>query len=287
MDSSIGTTLAPVAVAIRAGEHACCRFAAPEDRARLAAAFVRDELWRGHRVLYLCDRGYASDAIARLTALSDQVGPAIERRQLEFRVAHDAYFPDGKFEIERMLSLIREEHARALADGYEGLGLIGEAGRALGESPWFELFAEYEHRLPDLLRDRTLSLFCQYDHRDFAAGALSEIAEAHTVDVSPELAPIGRDGYLAAARIRPSEALRLAGELDFASADTLAGVLAAHFHGELRLDLADLEYVDVSGMRALRGRVGQPIRITAASESVRRLVDLLAWDTDPDVAVTA
>ena len=215
----------------------------------------------------------------------DQVEPAIERRQLEFRASRDVYLPDGKFEIERMLSLIREEHARALADGYEGLGLTGEVDQCLGEAPWFDLLSEYEHRIADLLRGGTLSLLCQYDHRVFGAGALSEIAEAHAVDVSPELAPIGRDGYLAAARIRPLETLRLAGELDFGSADALADVLAAHFHGELRLDLADLEYVDISGMRALRGRVGRPIHITAASESVRRLVDLLAWDTDPDVAV--
>jgi ABC-type transporter Mla MlaB component len=276
-----------VAVAIRAGEHACCRFAAPEDRTRLAAAFVRDELWRGHRVVYLCDRGVASDVVARLAAFSDQIEPAVARSQLIVRPARDAYFLDGKFEIERMLAMIREEHGRALADGCDGLGMTGEVSQVLGEPPWFELLSEYEHRMVDLLSGGSLSLFCQYDHRGFGAGALTEIAEAHSVDVSPELAPIGRDAYLAAARIRPPETLRLAGELDYASADTLAGVLAAHFHGDLRLDLADLEYVDVAGMRALRGRVGQPIQITSASDSVRRLVELMAWDTDPDVAVTA
>jgi ABC-type transporter Mla MlaB component len=284
---SIGTELAPVAIAIRAGEHGCCRFAAAADRARLAAAFVRDELWRGHRVLYLCDRGETADVIARLSALSNEIEPALARGQLEVRPARDAYFAGGTFETERMLAFIQDEHSRALADGYDGLGLTGELSHRLGEPPWFALLSEYEQRLADLLCGGSLSVFCQYDHREFAAGALSEIAETHAVDASPELAPIGRDGYLAAARIRPSETLRLSGELDFASADTLADVLAAHFHGDLRFDLADLEYVDVSGMRALRGRVGQPIHITAASASVRRLLDLLAWDTDPDVVVTA
>jgi hypothetical protein len=40
-------------------------------------------------------------------------------------------------------------------------------------------------------------------------------------------------------------------------------------------------------MRALRGRKGQEMTIAAASESVRRLVGLLGWDTDPAVHVSA
>jgi hypothetical protein len=39
------------AVAIRPGEHACCRLAGAEDREALAAAYVRDGLMRGHKVV--------------------------------------------------------------------------------------------------------------------------------------------------------------------------------------------------------------------------------------------
>ena len=81
--------------------------------------------------------------------------------------------------------------------------------------------------------------------------------------------------------------MRLAGELDFGCAAVLASVLDTHFHGPLSLDLDDLTYVDVTGMRALRGRKGQPLTIHAASDAVRRLAELLAWDTDPDVEVLA
>jgi hypothetical protein len=48
-----------------------------------------------------------------------------------------------------------------------------------------------------------------------------------------------------------------------------------------------LTYVDVAGMRALRGRTGQPVAIDGASEPVMRLAELLAWDTDPDVDLRA
>ena len=112
---------------------------------------------------------------------------------------------------------------------------------------------------------------------------MTELAAHHDVDASPELAAIGRDGPVSAARVRGSQALRLAGELDFDGAPAVADVIAAHFHGPLRLDLADLSYIDVAGMRALRGRTGQQVTIAGASEAVRRVAELLAWDTDPDV----
>jgi hypothetical protein len=37
-------------------------------------------------------------------------------------------------------------------------------------------------------------------------------------------------------------------------------------------------------MRALRGRIGEQLTIVAASNQVRRLIELVGWDTDPDVA---
>jgi len=54
-----------------------------------------------------------------------------------------------------------------------------------------------------------------------------------------------------------------------------------------RLGILDpgLHRVDVVGMRELRGRPGErSIAIVAASEAVRRLSDLMGWDTDPGVA---
>jgi hypothetical protein len=78
---------------------------------------------------------------------------------------------------------------------------------------------------------------------------------------------------------------RLAELMERADVVAPADVLDAHFHGPLRLDLADLEFVDVAGMRALRGHKGQQLTIAGASPPVRRLLGLLGWDTDPSVQV--
>jgi anti-anti-sigma regulatory factor len=133
--------------------------------------------------------------------------------------------------------------------------------------------------------DRTMVFLCIYDHGRFGAGTLAELVAPHGVDVSPELARLVRVGYLAASRVLPGPVLRLCGELDFECADAVAGVLDAHYHGTLRLDLADLSYVDLDGLRALRGTKGQQLTLTAASQPVRRLLELLGWDTDPRIEI--
>jgi anti-anti-sigma regulatory factor len=270
---------------VRLGEHACCRFAERSDRRRAAVALVRDGLRRGHKVVYLVEQEDVDAFVAELAAVDDDVGPAVARGQLEVRRSRDAYTPGGTFEVERMLATCRDARAEALAEGWAGLSVTGEACASLSGAPGVERLDEYEQRLDEMDAEDSV-LLCQYDHRRFDAGTLSGVAHRHDVDLSPELAAIGREGMVAAARVRPG-LLRIAGELDFACANTLADVLDAHFHGPLRLDLADLRYVDVTGMRALRGRKAQRVTIASASEAVRRLVGLLGWDTDPDVELLA
>jgi anti-anti-sigma regulatory factor len=77
----------------------------------------------------------------------------------------------------------------------------------------------------------------------------------------------------------------MAVKLDLEAAPTLTEVLCGRCRGSLTLDLADLDFADVAGMRVLRGRPEQrSIGVVAASEAVRRLSDLMGWDTDPGVA---
>jgi MEDS: MEthanogen/methylotroph, DcmR Sensory domain len=69
------------------------------------------------------------------------------RGQLEVRDAHGTYLPDGTFDPDRMLGLVRAEHERVLADGYPGLSITGEMPVALCEAPAAGQLAVYESRL--------------------------------------------------------------------------------------------------------------------------------------------
>ncbi len=277
-----------IAFAARPGEHACCRFASAEDRRLLTVALVRDATRRNYKVLYLCPDDDIETAMEALAELDETVTDALARGQMEVKPAVGTYLPNGAFDPERMLDCVRHEHARALAEGYAGLSLTGDMSWVFSDPLGAKALGDYEARLNGLMPGAKPMVLCHYDHSTGHLGSVSRILlSTHDVDFPPELAPLARHDQLAAARVMPGGTLRLAGELDFGCAAVLASVLDTHFHGPLSLDLDGLTYVDVTGMRALRGRKGQQLTIHAASDAVRRLAELLAWDTDPDVEVRA
>jgi anti-anti-sigma factor len=94
-----------------------------------------------------------------------------------------------------------------------------------------------------------------------------------------------REGLAEPAALDPAPVLHLAGELDAEVAANVAAVVDERGQGPIRLDLADLEFVDVAGLRALRGTQDQPITITAPSDAALRVIGLLGWDSDPGVQI--
>jgi anti-anti-sigma regulatory factor len=206
----------------------------------------------------------------------EAVKTALERGQLVVR-APRIHAVEGTYDLDFLLGWCSDERDRSLADGYEGLTLIVEVGASIAETQRLE---DFEERL-DALASPATTILCVNDPARIAGS--SAVAALHDVDLAPELASVGRESDLEAAHLR-SGALRLAGELNFDAAPLLTDVLGARCRGSLALDLADLDFVDAVGMRALLGRSGErSIAIVAASEPVRRLSELMSWDTDPGV----
>jgi anti-anti-sigma factor len=273
---------ATAATAVRAGEHACSRVALSQDRERLTSAFIASALARRHKVVYLRDRPLDEHVAGDLRDID---AGALTSRQLAVLPAHEVFTPDGAFDMDRVLAWGVRQRDAARAEGWDGLSLTGDMS-ALHDAPGWERLAEYERRLTESLGD-DCTMLCQYDHRHFSTGIHAEVALQHRVDISPELECIGRTGCLAAALVAPGRTLRIAGELDFDCAAAVGDAIDAHFHGALELDLADVRFLDVAGLRALRGRTRQEITIVAASPSVRRLLALVGWDTDPAIEILA
>lgn len=269
-------TGASEAVPVRPGEHACCRFGRAAEGEHLAASFVRNGLTRGNKVLYLCD-DELPDVAAKLESWDQRVGPAIDSGQVEVLCAQETYLPDGCLRTDRMLDRLRQAQERATSDGYSGLSVTGEMTWALGGAVSTDELIDYEHRASAVADDDTL-MFCQYDQSRFSQADVPAdvVLEAHSVDIAPELAAIGPlAGYVSAAAV--GDVLRLAGALDFAAAEVVSGVLDRHFAGEIHLDLADIDFIDVAGVRSLRGGRGRAPTIDRASDAVVKLLSLLGW----------
>jgi ABC-type transporter Mla MlaB component len=275
------TSFGDLATAVRSGEHACSRVTLTEDRERVSMAFIADALARRHKVVYVRDCQDSDGAVDPAASLRETFPDALAHGQLQVLAAEEVYTPDGTFDIERMLAWASSQRRLAIADGWAGMSVTGDM-TTLHEVPGGELVPEYEGRIGEV---GEFTLLCQYDHRHCTTGTLAAVASQHHVDIGPELASIGRTGCVAAALVSPGRTLRISGELDFNCAAAVGETIDAHFHGPLRLDLADLQFIDVAGIRALRGRTHQAITIVDASPPARRLMELVAWDTDPAIEI--
>jgi anti-anti-sigma factor len=83
--------------------------------------------------------------------------------------------------------------------------------------------------------------------------------------------------------------LRLTGELDLATADTLLQTSRADHRPEIVVDLAELRFIDSTGIRALieisRDAGHRHLLIRAPSPRVRQVFDLIRLDDVPSVSV--
>ncbi len=103
------------------------------------------------------------------------------------------------------------------------------------------------------------------------------------------------DGPLQITCAGPSR-LVLAGDIDQATNPALAAALSQALDGagELHLDLADVEYCDLAGLRMLIGLTGsdgngqQPRRVVHHLPAhLRKIIEILGWDTAPGLTIAA
>ena len=256
----------------RAGETACCRFVAADDRRRLVGGVVARALRREDRVVHLFDPADHKRFALSYVARDEILGQALGNGQMALYSSATVLARHGRFDVDRALAWWSDQCELTDRGGYERMTVTAEIGASFGPGD-AEAIAEYEQRLDQLALPSVTSV-CLNGHA--ATGA-------YDLDLAPGLAALGRAGVAEGGWMRGG-ALRLAGELDFEGAASLAGVLRERDPGPLVLDLADLRYVDVAGMRALRGRPEErTISLLAASAPVRTLLALMALDTDPGV----
>jgi anti-anti-sigma regulatory factor len=190
----------------------------------------------------------------------------------------------GVLDARATAAAIARSRADAVAIGYPGLTFIGTVPVKIAVATGSQGLAELEDEIGSVVGDDTTTALCQYDPRGPVPAPTAGSTEPHVVDIAPELAPLVRAISLGGALTAPGATLRLSGELDYEAADTLAVLLDAHFHGRrLRLDVSDLAFVDLLGMRALRGDHTRPLTIVGASPALRRLMGLLGWGDEAEI----
>jgi DcmR-like sensory protein len=163
-------------LAVPDGQHICLLYADDDERLRLIAAFLSAGRRTHRKLLYITHGRSVDDARARFAELNVDLG---EETGAELKTTADAYFPDGRFDPDRMCDGLDAFSRDAVSAGFAGCRCSGEMDWATLDVPGAERLLEYETMLTDMIEVRPFSGVCQYDVRLFDGHRLLDIVAVH------------------------------------------------------------------------------------------------------------
>src|SRR2546430_11035774 len=152
------------------GDHACLTFPGGGERLDLVAAFVRDGLRHGHKVLCWTDSISPEGLAGELARRSVRPGAALRRGQLTVAAATDLLLGTAETSASAMVEVLAGEVERAGREGYPGLRVTADmcwATRPL--APADELLTFEASVAGGLPGGRPLPI-CQYERGPGGAG---------------------------------------------------------------------------------------------------------------------
>lgn len=241
----------PDAGGLGAGDHVCWIYQGDEDHRAGLARYFADGLAAGERLQYLSDRYDEAAIVARLTAEGMPARGLIDDGRLVVVPAREAYPRSGDdYDLEAAVGGFRALADIAVADGFNGLRVAGEAGFLLDGLATRHSFLAYELACDLMVRNAPLAAMCLYDADRDPADRLGEIARVHAAAIvaTSVLSEVPTYHLWAAGE----DAVGIAGEVDFATASTVQEVLMRAGVGTVGvIDVSRLEFADVSAVRAL------------------------------------
>jgi MEDS: MEthanogen/methylotroph, DcmR Sensory domain/STAS domain len=237
---------------------------------RCLADFFADGLQDGLRVAYVsCDGAQA--ARADLADLSD-LDRLLAAGALHVLSARDVYGAGGPVDPERVMAFVATATEQALADGFGGLAVSGDATEQVGTPAQRDAFARYEFLVDRYMASHPLVALCGYG-LELGNDTVTEFALLHAPGPSNEATfqVFGcADGGIG-----------LAGEFDPVGVAALGRVLPrlrSAEGGAVVVDMAGVEYVDHRLLlmldRYARGS-GIAVSLRSAPLFAARLMELL------------
>jgi ABC-type transporter Mla MlaB component len=249
------------------------------------------DLRRGSHVCWLVDDpAIYTDVAAALLSDGSRLGqkpvvfgPADSPNLAELEPAaaiaadpHVAFLDSGPLDPDAMFAMFRAQSALAEAAGYDGLRVVADMDWLLPGRPTVEAIVGFELLLDRVVGELNATVVCAYRRTSFDTAAIAGALAVHPLQFGSSEQPQFR---LVAGG---ADSWRLAGEVDLAVGAAFAAALVAALSlGDCEVDVADLEFLDVAGMRAVAeaarvARVG--VRLRGASPMLQRSWRLARFD---------
>jgi len=228
------------------GDHACMTFSDGEERLDLVAAFVRNGLRHGQRVLCWTDSIPPDDMARALAERSVRHGAAMRRGQLSIAPVRAALLDGGGATASQMISALAKEVDQAAKDGYTGVRITADMCWATRPLAAVDQLRAFETATADLFADGRLCLICQYDRDRFDAVTLAFATESHPKAVAAQV--YFESPLLRICRQYSPRGVRAAGELDYRHQEEFEHALSESLRLDrhMHVNLRDLNYIDAA-----------------------------------------
>lgn len=230
-------------------DHACLTFGEQEELLDLTAAFVRDGLAGGLRVVWLSDM--PQQAAAELSRRGIGVRQAASDGRIAVVGCDDGLLTGQAFAVEHAMGWLRDQVLRSRREGYRGLRIALDMGWALRPISGIEQLPAFEEQIAAEVGDTTMSVLCQYDRERFDPVTLASVAPFHNHTVAA--ATYHDDAVLRIRRQYAPPGIRLAGQIDLMAEQALALALteAIRLDGDITVNMAELTFIDASTTRMI------------------------------------
>ena len=143
------------------GTHFCQFYQTRKDLLEVLVGYFQQGLQNNEFCLWITSEPLRlEDANQALRAVVPDLDERIRQGQIEFHDYRQWYFPDGEFDAERLLQRCVEKERAALARGYEGMRLTGNASW-LEKDNW-KVFTDYETTVSAVIGTHRMLVLCTY-----------------------------------------------------------------------------------------------------------------------------
>ncbi len=226
-----------------AEDHACLTFGESEELFDLTAAFVRDGLAAGLKVVWVSDAGPGL-AAGELGRRGVAVEAAMASGQMTAAGCEGRLLSGQSFRAESAVSWLAGELASSGMQGFPGLRVALDMSWALRPLAGIEELPKFEEGIAAALDGSTAAVLCQYDRERFDPVTLASVAGFHTRAVAA--ATYYADALLRICRQYAPPGIRIAGELDFQAGEPLGLALSETIRvgGDIVINMSALAFVD-------------------------------------------
>ncbi|MBK7326658.1 conserved hypothetical protein [Candidatus Propionivibrio aalborgensis] len=162
-----------------AGTHMCQIFSEDEDRLDALLKFLSSGLEAGERTACFTQKLDQDQLTKQLAGKGFPCKKLAESGAFSMAENREAYFPDGRFDPDRMLELLRRFHEASVAGGFTAARVIGEMSEDIQHIPGGSRLLEYESRVSMLLKEVPITTVCQYNANTFDGATIMQVLKVH------------------------------------------------------------------------------------------------------------